>query len=184
MDLSGRSCCSSRKVASMQPSKSREFSMKRLRIMLILGSVAAVSCAASSQPLPSPAQPSPPASAPAQELPKSYLPGLGEFMGRIQTDHAKLWLAGQARNWELAAYQLNELKEVFSDVQDLVPRYQNIPVGEMIDAIMTGTITDLEGSIATRDFSKFSASFDKLTEACNFGQSPLYCNPPAGAVEF
>jgi len=120
----------------------------------------------------------------APELPKSYFPGLGEFMGRIQVDHAKLWLAGEARNWELAAYQLGELKEVFADVQDLLPRYQNIPVGEMIDAIMTGTITDLEGSIATRDFSKFSASFDKLTEACNFGQSPLYCNPPAGAVEF
>jgi len=37
----------------------------------------------------------------------------------------------------------------------------------MIDAIITGTITDLEGAIATRDFSKFSASFDQLTTACN-----------------
>ena len=151
----------------MQPSKSREFSMKRLRIMLILGLVAAVSCAASSQPLPNPAQQSPPASAPTQELPKSYLPGLGEFMERIQTDHAKLWLAGQARNWELAGYQLNELKEVFSDVQDLVPRYQNVPVGQMIDALITGTIADMEGAITTRDFSKFSAAFDELTAACN-----------------
>ena len=103
----------------------------------------------------------------APELPKSYFPGLGEFMGRIQVDHDKLWLAGEARNWDLAGYQLGELKEVFADVQDLLPRYQNVPVGDMIDAIMTGTITDLEGSIATRDFSKFSASFDKLTEACN-----------------
>src|SRR5215469_18446031 len=152
MELSRRFCCSSRKVASMQPSKPREFSMKRLRIMLILGLVAAVSCASSSQPLPNPAQPSPPASAPTQELPKSYIPGLGEFMGRIQTDHAKLWLAGQARNWELAGYELSELKEVFSDVQDLVPRYHNIPVGDMIDAIITGTVTDLEGAIAAHDF--------------------------------
>jgi hypothetical protein len=88
-------------------------------------------------------------------------------MGRIQTDHAKLWLAGEARNWELAEYQLGELKEVFSDVQDLVPRYQNIPVGEMIDAIITGTITDLENAIATRDFGKFSTAFDDLTTACN-----------------
>jgi hypothetical protein len=111
-------------------------------------------------------QSSPPAPA-APELPKSYFPGLGDFMGRIQVDHAKLWLAAEARNWDLAGYQLGELKEVFADVQDLLPRYQNIPVGEMIDALMTGTITDLEGSIATRDFSKFSASFDKLTEACN-----------------
>jgi len=141
--------------------------MKRLRIVLILGLVAAVSCAASSQPLPNPAQQSPPASAPTQELPKSYIPGLGEFMGRIQTDHAKLWLAGQARNWELAGYQLNELKEVFSDVQDLVPRYQNVPVGQMIDALITGTIADMEGAIAARDFSKFSTAFDELTAACN-----------------
>jgi hypothetical protein len=112
------------------------------------------------------AQSSSPAPA-APELPKSYFPGLGEFMGRIEVDHAKLWLAGEARNWDLATYQLGELKEVFADVQDLLPRYQNIPVGEMIDAIMTGTITDLEGSIAAHDFGKFSASFDKLTEACN-----------------
>lgn len=88
-------------------------------------------------------------------------------MGRIQTDHAKLWLAGEAHNWKLAEYQLGELKEVFSDVQDLVPRHQNIPVGDMIDAIITGTIADLEGAIATQDFSKFSAAFDHLTTACN-----------------
>src|SRR6516164_11399895 len=103
----------------------------------------------------------------APELPKSYFPGLGEFMGRIQVDHAKLWLAGQARNWELAGYQLNELKEVLSDVQDLVPRYQNVPVGEMIDAIITETITELEGAIEKRDFNSFSVSFAKLTVACN-----------------
>ena len=141
--------------------------MNPLRIVLILGSVAAFSFAALSQGVPNPPQPSPPAPAPSQELPKSYLPGLGDFMGRIQVDHAKLWLAGDARNWELAEYQLGELKEVFSDVQDLVPRYQNVPVGDMIDAIITGTITDLEGAIATKDFSKFAASFDRLTAACN-----------------
>jgi hypothetical protein len=112
------------------------------------------------------AQTNPPAPA-APELPKSYFPGLGEFMGRVQVDHAKLWLAGETRNWDLAAYELGELKEVFADVQDLLPRYQNIPVGEMIDAIMTSTIAQMESSIAAKDFGKFSASFDKLTEACN-----------------
>ena len=141
--------------------------MKRLGIVLILGLVTALTFAAGSQPLSNAPQQPPQQAAPSQELPKSYLPGLGEFMGRIQVDHAKLWLAAEARNWELAEYELGELKEVFSDVQDLVPRYQNIPVGEMIDAIVTGTITDLEGAIATRDFNKFSASFDELTAACN-----------------
>jgi hypothetical protein len=111
-------------------------------------------------------QPAPP-SAPGAEVGKTYMPGLGEFMGRIQVDHAKLWLAGEARNWELADYELSEMKEVFSDVQDLVPRYQNIPVGDMIDAIITGTVAELEAAIAARDPGKFAVSFDKLTEACN-----------------
>src|SRR5438105_3207117 len=66
-----------------------------------------------------------------------------------------------------SGYELNELKEVFADVQYLVPRYQNVPVGDMIDAIITDTITDLEGTIAKRDFTSFSISFDKLTAACN-----------------
>jgi hypothetical protein len=135
--------------------------------VLILGFVTGSSLAVRSQPVSNPSQQSPQVSAPTQDVSKSYVPGLGEFMGRIQVDHAKLWLAGEARNWELAGYELGELKEVFSDVQDLVPRYQNVPVGEMIDAIITGTITDLEGAVAVRDFSKFSASFDNLTAACN-----------------
>jgi hypothetical protein len=104
---------------------------------------------------------------PSDHLPRSYSPGLGEFMGRIQVDHAKLWLAGEARNWELADYQLDEMKEVLSDVQDFVPRYKNVPVGDMIEAIMTGVIRDMEGAIAARDFATFSVSFDKLTESCN-----------------
>jgi hypothetical protein len=141
--------------------------MKQLRMVLILGFVTASSFAARSQPVSDRPQQPTQTPTPTQDVSKSYVPGLGEFMGRIQVDHAKLWLAGEARNWELAGYELGELKEVFSDVQDLVPRYQNIPVGQMIDAIITGTITDLEDAIRARDFSKFSASFDNLTAACN-----------------
>jgi hypothetical protein len=140
--------------------------MYRLGFVFVLGMAAAFAVGANGQPSNTPQPPSA-APPPAQELPKSYIPGLGEFMGRIQVDHAKIWLAGEARNWDLAGYQLGELKEVFSDVQDLVPRYQNVPVGDMIDAIITGTITELEAAIAKRDFNSFSVSFDKLTGACN-----------------
>ncbi len=140
--------------------------MRRIRLMLVLAGVAGLGFAARSQPANPPQTPAPP-SAPAQELPKSYVPDLGDFMGRIQVNHAKLWLAGEARNWELADYQLTELKEVFSDVQDFVPRYQNIPVGDMIDAIITGTMADLDKAISARDFNAFSAAFEELTTACN-----------------
>src|SRR5438477_5704282 len=128
--------------------------MKQLGIVLIVGLLAASPLPVGGQPNSAAPDQTPKASASNEDKPSSYIPGLGEFMGRIQTDHAKLWLAGEARNWELAGYELSELREVFSDVQDLVPRYQNIPVAEMIDAIITGTISDLDGAIATRDFSK------------------------------
>ncbi|MGH2563654.1 MAG: hypothetical protein ACRDE5_04015, partial [Ginsengibacter sp.] len=42
-----------------------------------------------------------------------YAPGLGEIMGGIQMHHAKLWYAGINDNWELAQYEIDELKERF-----------------------------------------------------------------------
>src|SRR5262249_47768350 len=53
-----------------------------------------------------------------KDLPKAYLPGLEQFMNMILIEHNKLWFAGQARNWPLAAYELGEIKEIMSDVQD------------------------------------------------------------------
>jgi hypothetical protein len=143
------------------------FLMRRLGFLLIAGLVTGLAGDAASQPLPNAKEPPAQPSSPGLELPKAYIPGLGEFMGRIQVDHAKLWLSAEARNWELAEYELGEMKEVFSDVQDLVPRYQNVPVGDMIDAIITGAITDLEGAVKDRDFARFSTAFDGLTGACN-----------------
>jgi hypothetical protein len=103
----------------------------------------------------------------AHDAPKSYVPGLEQFMGVIQNEHAKLWYAEQAGNWELAAYQLSEIKEVMSDVQDLVPTFKNLPLAQMIDAVITGPISDLEKVLDAKDSRKFSAGYGKLTEACN-----------------
>jgi hypothetical protein len=114
-----------------------------------------------------PATPSPPATQTIPDLPKVYLPGLGEFMQVIQMHHAKLWLAAKARNWPLAEYQLSEMKEVLDEVREMVPTYKNVPVGQMVDAIATGPIGDLEKAVEEKKFDKFAANYDKLTEACN-----------------
>ena len=115
------------------------------------------------------AQSAPPAPAKpaAPEAPRNYMPGLEQFMGMIQTQHAKLWLAARERNWELTAYQLGELKEALGDTQELIPTYKSLPIGEMIDAITTGPIAELEAATDARDFKTFAAVYDKLTESCN-----------------
>ena len=56
----------------------------------------------------------------AKKAPKTYVPGLEQFMNVILMEHNKLWFAAKARNWPLAEYQLGEIKEVMGDVQDLV----------------------------------------------------------------
>ena len=42
---------------------------------------------------------------------KEAVPGLGEYMTTIQLHAGKLWFAAKASNWELANYELDELKE-------------------------------------------------------------------------
>jgi hypothetical protein len=41
----------------------------------------------------------------------AYKPPLGDIMGKIQLRHIKLWFAGKLKNWELAAYEVDEIKE-------------------------------------------------------------------------
>ena len=70
----------------------------------------------------------------SKDAPKSYVPGLEQFMNVILVEHNKLWFAGKARNWPLAAYELGEIKEVMSDVQEHVPTFKSLPLADMLDA--------------------------------------------------
>jgi hypothetical protein len=112
----------------------------------------------------------PPAASQSQsppDLPKVYMPGLGEFMLVVQTHHAKMWFAARAHNWPLVAYQLSEMKEVLDEVRELVPVYRNVPVGQMVDAITTGPIAELEKAVEEKKLRNFTVAYGKLTRACN-----------------
>jgi hypothetical protein len=98
---------------------------------------------------------------------KTYSPGMADIMIATQIRHAKLWLAGDARNWELAEYQIEELKEGLEDIEKYFPVYKDMPVGQMIKATMTAPIADVEAAIKSRDRTRFGSTFDKLTAACN-----------------
>ena len=101
------------------------------------------------------------------ESAQPYTPGLVEFMIIVQSHHSKLWLAGSARNWELADYQIDELKELLEDIAKRVPDYKGTSVGKMIEAVTMPPISGIENAIKSRDGAKFLAAFDRLTAACN-----------------
>jgi hypothetical protein len=98
-----------------------------------------------------------------------FAPGLGELMTLQQMRHTKLWLAGQAGNWELAAYELDELGEGFDDVLKFHPTHKDSPVApkDAIPRIVTQPIADLRAAVTMKDSAAFTRSYDALTDACN-----------------
>ncbi|WP_439399263.1 hypothetical protein ACRQ5Q_17865 [Bradyrhizobium sp. PMVTL-01] len=103
----------------------------------------------------------------AQPAKEPYQPGLGEFMTATQLRHAKLWFAGEQNNWDLAAYEIDEIKEGLEDAARLFPTHDGIPVAEMIKTIIDPRIEELEKAVTAQSSTKFTAAFDELTSGCN-----------------
>ena len=103
----------------------------------------------------------------AQPAMQPYKPGLGEFMTATQLRHAKLWFAGKDHNWDLAAYEIDEIKEGLEDAARLHPTFEGFPVAEMIKTIINPRIERLEKAVKGNNSTEFVAAFDELTNGCN-----------------
>ena len=100
---------------------------------------------------------------------KGYAPGLGELMGLNQMRHAKLWFAGQAQNWPLAEYELDELQEGFDDVVKFHPTHKDapLPLSTLVPKIMDPPLRELREAVKARDPKMFATAYDAVTTACN-----------------
>ena len=97
-----------------------------------------------------------------------YHPGLGELMTAfVQPRHIKLGLAGQAENWDYAAYELGELRETFEDIGKLVPRHGNLAIPPAIASTVTPPIAAIDAAIKAKDPAAFTKAYGELTAACN-----------------
>lgn len=98
-----------------------------------------------------------------------YVPGLGEIMTLQQMRHTKLWLAGDAGNWDLAQYEVDELGEGFEDVLRYYPTREGSPVApaDAIPKMVDYPMELLEAAVEAGDRTGFDDAYDQLTEACN-----------------
>jgi hypothetical protein len=105
----------------------------------------------------------------AAPLAGSYAPGLGEIMTLQQMRHTKLWFAGEAGNWDLAAYEVKELQEGFDDVIKFHPTHEESPVApkDAIPRMVIVPLMDLAAAVAAKDRARFEQNFDELTGKCN-----------------
>ena len=96
-----------------------------------------------------------------------FAPGLGEIMSLQQMRHLKLWFAGRSANWDLADYELDELKEGYEDITKYYPTKDDVPTGPMAAAIVEKEVAELDKAIKAKNAKGFVAGFDRLTASCN-----------------
>ena len=86
-----------------------------------------------------------------------------------QMRHTKLWLAGEARNWNLAAYEIKELGEGFDDIVKFHPTHEGSPVApkDAIPRMVTVPLAVLRAAVDRKDAQGFEQAYDTFTKACN-----------------
>lgn len=103
----------------------------------------------------------------SQERPQ-FQPGFDDVMTMlVQPRHAKLYASGQAHNWELAAFQLRELRSAFRRAGQYIPKYRDTSVDQAVESIMGPSLKEIEEAIREGDANQFTRAYANLTAACN-----------------
>lgn len=89
-------------------------------------------------------------------------------MTQLSYRHGKLWFAGQAQNWELAAYELDEIKEGLDDISHYHPSHHEVrAIPEQIGRHMAVPIEQTTQAIQSKNTDAFSAGYETITAGCN-----------------
>lgn len=106
-------------------------------------------------------------SAAAEPHASSYVPDLADIMETAQLRHFKLSYAGTVRNWELANYELAQIRQSLENAAKLYPRFANVELAKLIAEISEPALAQVGDSIKAENTGAFFRAFDKLTQACN-----------------
>ena len=96
------------------------------------------------------------------ERSEPYVPRLGDIMIGAQTRHIKLWYAGKAGNWDLAGFELGQLKTSLVEAALL---YSGIPVSNV--TTLSNPLQAVEDAIGAKDGKRFEKAYGDLTAGCN-----------------
>lgn len=97
-----------------------------------------------------------------------FKPGLDDLMTMlIQPRHIRLYYAGTGDNWELAAFELAELRSAFRRVVEAMPRYQGSDVTAALRTFIDPNIQAIDATIKAGNSRQFVKEYARLTGACN-----------------
>ncbi|HPS64322.1 MAG TPA: lipoprotein [Ignavibacteria bacterium] len=92
-----------------------------------------------------------------------YKPGFGEFMTYVQIHHAKLWFAGENQNWELANFEINEIKETVQNIE----KFEKDRAESKIINMIYPYIDSVSFAITQKNSDMFVKTYESLTANCN-----------------
>jgi Skp family chaperone for outer membrane proteins len=98
---------------------------------------------------------------------KDLTPGLGEYMTTIQLHAGKLWFAAKAFNWELAQYELDELKETMEAAKGLNAEKNGVKISGVLDSVLQTQVAQLAETIKQKNQQEFQKSYEETLSACN-----------------
>lgn len=88
-------------------------------------------------------------------------------MTTMQLHMGKLWFAGKADNWDLAGYELDELRETMDAAQNLHSTKNGVDISKVLAAVAQSQISQLATSIEKKNQSHFTHAYDEALSACN-----------------
>ena len=91
-----------------------------------------------------------------------YVPRLADIMNALQLRHLKLYFAGRAQNWELADFELRQLRAGLAEAAVL---YSGLPVTNI--TTLAAPVQALFDAAKAKDERKFVDAFAQLTNGCN-----------------
>lgn len=91
-----------------------------------------------------------------------FVPRLNDMMVATQVRHFKLWYAGIVQNWQLANYELTQIRNAITDTERLFANKGGAKMSTMMPPA-----DELADAIKAKDSKKFASAFTKLTASCN-----------------
>ena len=115
---------------------------------------------------------------------KGMLPDQSHVMKDVAYHFSNLWFAGQAQNWPLAGFYLNETRSHLRWAVRVRPVRQTtagqVDLRSILDGVDRSLLTSLQKTIDTRDLAAFSKAYrDTLTGcyACHQASEKPYLRP-------
>ena len=97
-----------------------------------------------------------------------YHPSTGDLMTMsVQPKHAKLGLAGAARNWAYAGYEVDELKNALNRVARTTPTSKGQDIAGLIASGIKEPLEAAAAAIKAKDGAGFDKAYVQITAACN-----------------